>query len=117
MRLTCCNALLNAHRKLPANHMAHVVGCGSLGVFCVYVSELADMRVCCCCCCCSVGVNKGGVAVGLKVGSTSLAFIGSHLAAHQSKTLQRNRGQCLRMPGPNASTRAGIIHDGAQLST
>jgi hypothetical protein len=44
---------------------------------------------------CSVGVNKGGVAVGVKVGSTSLAFIGSHLAAHQSKTLQRNRGKYL----------------------
>lgn len=41
----------------------------------------------------SVGVNKGGVAVGLKVGSTHVAFVGSHLAAHQSKTQQRNTGE------------------------
>lgn len=43
--------------------------------------------------CCSVGMNKGGVGVGLRVGSTHIAFVGSHLAAHQSKTQQRNKGE------------------------
>jgi hypothetical protein len=42
---------------------------------------------------CSVGVNKGGVAIGLQVGSTHIALVGSHLAAHQSKTQMRNRGR------------------------
>lgn len=45
------------------------------------------------CCARSVGVNKGGVAIGLQVGSTHIAFVGSHLAAHQSKTQMRNRGR------------------------
>jgi hypothetical protein len=45
----------------------------------------------------SVGVNKGGVAIGLKVGSTHIAFVGSHLAAHQSKSQQRNKGQRSRI--------------------
>lgn len=38
-----------------------------------------------------VGLNKGGVAVGLKVGETDLAFVGCHLAAHQSKVLARHQ--------------------------
>lgn len=65
---------------------------------------------------CSVGVNKGGVAVGLKVGSTSLAFIGSHLAAHQSKTLQRNRGKYPPTPYLHALQTIGSVI-GAILST
>jgi hypothetical protein len=39
---------------------------------------------------CSVGLNKGGVAVSFKLDDTHLAFVSSHLAAHQSKTAQRN---------------------------
>lgn len=38
----------------------------------------------------SIGMNKGGVAVSLKVDDTHVAFISSHLAAHQSKVGQRN---------------------------
>ncbi|KAK9819837.1 hypothetical protein WJX72_003013 [[Myrmecia] bisecta] len=37
-----------------------------------------------------VGTNKGGVAISLKVWDTSLAFVNSHLAAHQNKTDARN---------------------------
>ncbi len=37
-----------------------------------------------------VGWNKGGVCVGLQLGHTDICFINSHLAAHQSKTPQRN---------------------------
>ncbi|WIA30252.1 hypothetical protein OEZ86_000342 [Tetradesmus obliquus] len=37
-----------------------------------------------------VGLNKGGAAVSLKLDDTHLAFVASHLAAHQSKTQQRN---------------------------
>lgn len=47
--------------------------------------------------CCSVGMNKGGVGVGLRVGSTHIAFVGSHLAAHQSKTQQRTKGEWHRL--------------------
>ncbi|KAF0357476.1 DNase I-like protein [Gigaspora margarita] len=34
--------------------------------------------------------NKGGVGISLLFGNTSLCFINSHLAAHQSKVKQRN---------------------------
>lgn len=37
-----------------------------------------------------VGLNKGGVAVSLTIGATRLAFLGSHLAAHQSQCARRN---------------------------
>jgi hypothetical protein len=37
-----------------------------------------------------VGLNKGGAAVSFKLDETHLAFVSSHLAAHQSKTAQRN---------------------------
>jgi hypothetical protein len=39
---------------------------------------------------CSVGLNKGGAAVSFKLDDTHFAFVSSHLAAHQSKTAQRN---------------------------
>ena len=43
---------------------------------------------------CSAGIagvytNKGGVAVTMTIGSTELAFINSHLAAHQGKSAHR----------------------------
>ena len=38
-----------------------------------------------------VGLNKGGVVFSLRVGSTHLAFVGSHLAAHQSECNRRNK--------------------------
>jgi phosphatidylinositol-bisphosphatase len=41
-------------------------------------------------CNCSVGLNKGGAAISFKLDDTHLAFVSSHLAAHQSKTAQRN---------------------------
>lgn len=41
-------------------------------------------------CNCSVGLNKGGVALSLRLDDTHLAFVSSHLAAHQSKAAQRN---------------------------
>lgn len=37
-----------------------------------------------------VGLNKGGVAVSLRIGTTRLAFVGCHLAAHQSQCGRRN---------------------------
>ncbi|KAG2498410.1 hypothetical protein HYH03_003669 [Edaphochlamys debaryana] len=37
-----------------------------------------------------VATNKGGVAVSLRVWDTSLAFVNSHLAAHQDRTRARN---------------------------
>jgi hypothetical protein len=39
---------------------------------------------------CSIGVNKGGVCITLKVDDTHLCFINSHLAAHQNKVAARN---------------------------
>ena len=41
-----------------------------------------------------MGWNKGGVCVGLQLGHTDICFINSHLAAHQSKTPQRNSNYC-----------------------
>ena len=38
-----------------------------------------------------VGLNKGGVAVKLRVGVTDIAFVGAHLAAHQSECTRRNQ--------------------------
>ncbi|KAI8463778.1 MAG: Endonuclease/exonuclease/phosphatase [Monoraphidium minutum] len=38
-----------------------------------------------------VGLNKGGVAIMLRMGMTQLAFVGSHLAAHQGECARRNQ--------------------------
>lgn len=35
-------------------------------------------------------MNKGGVGISLRVDDTHMAFISSHLAAHQGKVAQRN---------------------------
>ncbi|KXZ51165.1 hypothetical protein GPECTOR_13g652 [Gonium pectorale] len=37
-----------------------------------------------------VATNKGGVAISLRVWDTTMAFVNSHLAAHQDKTRARN---------------------------
>jgi hypothetical protein len=52
----------------------------------------------------SVGPNKGGVGVALRVGATHIAFIAAHLAAHQGRTVHRNADVAeicnyLRLPG------------------
>lgn len=38
-----------------------------------------------------VMTNKGGVSAGLWIWNTSVAFINSHLAAHQNETKKRNQ--------------------------
>lgn len=38
-----------------------------------------------------VGLNKGGAVIYLRIGATHLAFVGSHLAAHQSECGRRNQ--------------------------
>lgn len=62
-----------------------------------------------------VGVNKGGVAVGLQAGSTHIAFVGSHLAAHQSKTQIRNRD--VREICRELDLRGAVAAAGADLVT
>lgn len=52
----------------------------------------------------SIGMNKGGVGVSLQLDDTHLAFVSSHLAAHQSKTAARNADMAeiatnLHLPG------------------
>ncbi|GBF95749.1 inositol 5-phosphatase [Raphidocelis subcapitata] len=58
-----------------------------------------------------VGLNKGGVAVSLTVGATRLAFLGSHLAAHQSQCARRNHdvGEIIEELLPPGLGRANIV--------
>lgn len=57
-----------------------------------------------------VGLNKGGVAVSLRVGTTCLAFVGSHLAAHQSQCARRNHdvGEIIEELTPPGLGRANL---------
>ena len=57
-----------------------------------------------------VGLNKGGVAVALRLGATRVAFVGCHLAAHQSQCARRNHdvGEILEELAPPGLRDAGL---------
>ena len=55
--------------------------------------------------------NKGGVVIRFLLHSTSLCFVCSHLAAHQSKVLERNQDFhdiCSKVQFPHVSHRHSI---------
>lgn len=39
-----------------------------------------------------IGSNKGGIAIRLCIGNTSLGFVSSHLAAHEGKSMRGRQG-------------------------
>ena len=49
-----------------------------------------------------VGLNKGGVGIAVRLGGTRFAFVGAHLAAHQSQCTRRNHdvGEIIEEVGP-----------------
>lgn len=49
-----------------------------------------------------VGSNKGAVAIACQVWGTELCFVNAHLAAHQSRSAERNKMFRVR-PSPPAS--------------
>ena len=66
--------------------------------------------------------NKGGVGIALCIGSTSILFVGAHLAAHQSKCDRRNQdffdidfGLRRKLKPLPKDVKNGVIKGGARI--